>query len=153
MSEIVLANSIHSIGSKALDGNYIIKADGTSLTAKTLRKLGIDFTDIHVCENIAPVIHAKDRVIELHSKFDVLEGVSITDKEGVYAVTYQVTYSGNTTTVKTIRITVQDSKKEEVSTEKTTSANTSVETQVGFFATLAAIACALGLKFKNYKHN
>lgn len=171
-NEIVLPNSIHSIGSKALDGNYIIKANGTSLTAETLRKLGIVFTDIHVQENTAPVIHAKDRVIELHSKFDVLEGVSATDNEdqdltknikvvkndvnvdqvGVYTVIYQVTDSGNTTTVKTIQVTVQDLKKDKPQ-EKTDSANTGVETQVGFFAVLAIIAGALGFKLKNYKQD
>ena len=78
--------------------------------------------------NEVPVIDASDRVLTEGDRFDVLEGVTATDKEdgnltdkiqvlkntvnkeeaGTYEVTYKVTDSQGASTIKTITVTVRE---------------------------------------------
>lgn len=88
-------------------------------------------------ENTAPVIIAEDKTIVQGTKFNYKEGVTATDNEdgpltdkievveetvktdvvGTYEVTYKVTDKNNTTTTKTIKVTVTENKKPVITAE------------------------------------
>ena len=111
-------------------GNYeltytVTDTDGNTTTVKRV------VTVIANTENIneKPVIHAENKTIKVGNKFDLMEGVTATDKEdgnitnkvkivkntidinkpGTYEITYKVTDKNGSVTEKTIKVTVVNS--------------------------------------------
>lgn len=106
------------------DVTYKVEDNNGNITEKTI-KVTVKAKE-EATTNEKPVIEAKDKVIELGSKVDLLDGVSAYDKEdgnltdniiikesnvdlfkaGVYSLTYSVKDSNGNETTKTIKVTV-----------------------------------------------
>lgn len=119
----VIENGVNSNEVGKYSVTYSVKDDNNIEATKTIQ---VTVQKGEEVVNTAPVINAENKIIELGSKFDALEGVTATDEEdgditnrikivssnvdvnteGVYVVTYEVTDKDGASSRKNVDITV-----------------------------------------------